>query len=177
MINGDQHARNLAAAIAAGEKPKGDCASCIDVQCKFNVTSEALLENPTGDAPQVAQYTCKNTDNDPSIPADLDYGKLIRVGTEFATQGTFAPLRFFKVIWDDSGRQEIIKGFGETRDGAIHNALFSSNAGSYAPMSIGAIEELTEAEAKEFEANQLAEKRRKMAWMSTTSAAIVGTDN
>jgi len=73
-----QHKINLGDKISAGKIPQGNCLLCANVACLTNITSKAVLDKLgltvlTGfdDIPDIKQYTCDDSETDPSVPTDL----------------------------------------------------------------------------------------------------------
>ncbi len=83
LRNLDAHQANLDQRKAENNPPEGDCQLCADVWCLYNTTPLLVLQklgtdlDPQtegyNDIPDVEQYTCSETENDPDIPNDLRY--------------------------------------------------------------------------------------------------------
>jgi len=55
-----------------GRAFQGDCFSCADAWCRYNVTVREIIEAvEQGDLGAVKQFNCIDADDDESIPKDL----------------------------------------------------------------------------------------------------------
>lgn len=81
LRNYDEHEKTLEAARSLGINPIGDCKFCADAWCLFNITSKDVWDKFGGvldpnrkgynDIPDVRQYTCESSVEDPAILNDL----------------------------------------------------------------------------------------------------------